>query len=216
MSRKVRSVKKLFKVFCEGDSEYHYFDGMRQKLNLSISIKPVNMKGGGYRNFLRSLQTDGTANCLAKFIIIDGDRAVAEQGEKKNLKELIEYCIMQNKYRRTPHVLIVSFPDFEYVACLHTPQFRGQSTEQHIIKKLGYSSLDDFKADSKLYNVLNAKGNSYNLMLQALKEKKTFITNKYKINKTMYELTLSTLCDWELFGCKGSNISEYFGILHSF
>ncbi len=47
MSRKVREIKKNFKVFCEGDTEYHYVDEMRRQLKLSITLKPVNMKGGG-------------------------------------------------------------------------------------------------------------------------------------------------------------------------
>lgn len=84
MSRKVRETKKNFKVFCEGDTEYHYIERMRQEKRISIAIKTVNMQGGGYKSFLDKLKTDGTKNCLAKFIIIDGDRAVKEQGEKKN------------------------------------------------------------------------------------------------------------------------------------
>ena len=49
------------------------------------------MKGGGYSNFLKQIKTDGTANCLAKFIIIDGDKAIADDSEKKNLQELLLY-----------------------------------------------------------------------------------------------------------------------------
>lgn len=51
MSRKIRTSRKNFKVFCEGDTEYHYIDEMRRQERLSITLKPVNMKGGGYRNF---------------------------------------------------------------------------------------------------------------------------------------------------------------------
>ena len=49
----------------------------------SLAIKPVNMKGGGYANFLNRLKEDANSNCLAKFIIIDGDRA-----EKYRVKEM--------------------------------------------------------------------------------------------------------------------------------
>jgi len=95
LSRKTRVTKKNFKVFCEGDTEYHYIDEMRRQKKLSIALKLVNMKGGGYSNFLEQIKIDGTANCLAKFIIIDGDRAIADEGERKNLRELLEYCILQ-------------------------------------------------------------------------------------------------------------------------
>ena len=71
MSRKPRTTKKNFKVFCEGDTEYNYIDEMRRQKKLSISLKPVNMRGGGYSNFLEQIKTDGTTNCLAKFIIVE-------------------------------------------------------------------------------------------------------------------------------------------------
>ncbi len=216
MSRKERKIKRNFKVFCEGDSEYHYIDEMKRQLNLSIAIKLVNMKGGGYSSFLHSLQTDGTANCLAKFIIIDGDKAASEQGEKTNLQELINYCILQNKSKRVPHVLIVNFPDFEYIACLHTPKYKGQKTGQYIVKEMGYSSLDAFKADTKIYTMLNTNGNSNELMLRALEGRRTFITNTYSINKKTYEMALEMTYDWEVFGYQNSNIKDYFEIIKNF
>lgn len=189
---------------------------MRRQRNLSIAIKPVNMKGGGYSNFLHDLQTDGTANCLAKFIIIDGDKAAKEQGEMKNLQELINYCILQNNCKRIPHVLIINFPDFEYIACLHMPRYKGQDTEQYILKELGYKSLEDFKADSKIYQVLNTNGNSNELMLQALQGKKTFVANTYKVNKKTYEMTINTIYDWNIFEHRNSNIKDYFEIINAF
>ena len=115
LNRKTRVTKKNFKVFCEGDTEYNYIDEMRRQKRLSIALKPVNMKGGGYSNFLEQVKIDGTTNCLAKFIIIDGDRAVMEEGEKNNLRDLLEYCILQNRSGRIPHFLIVDYPDFEYI-----------------------------------------------------------------------------------------------------
>ena len=68
MTRKPRETKKNFKVFCEGDTEYNYIDELRRQKRFSIAIKHVNMKGGGYSNFLEQVKTDGTANCLAKLI----------------------------------------------------------------------------------------------------------------------------------------------------
>lgn len=149
MSRKARVTKKNFKVFCEGDTEYNYIDEMRRQNKLSIALKPVNMKGGGYSNFLEKIKTDGTTNCLAKFVIIDGDRAVLDASEKKNLRELLEYCILQNQSERIPHFLIVDHPDFEYIACLHTPKYKGQTIAQYITRELGYKNIDEFKADKK-------------------------------------------------------------------
>lgn len=216
MSRQTRITKKNFKVFCEGDTEYNYIDEMRRQKRLSIALKPVNMKGGGYSNFLEHVKTDGTTNCLAKFIIIDGDRAVEDDGEKKNLQELLEYCILQNRSGRIPHFLIVDYPDFEYIACLHTPKYKGQNVAQYIIKELGYKSVAEFKSDEKVYNVLNANGSSYTLMLSLLKKEQCFVINNYSINKKRYEIKTSTIYDWEKLGRKGSNINEFFEVINSF
>lgn len=208
--------KKNFKVFCEGDTEYNYIDEMRRQQRLSIALKPVNMKGGGYSNFLEQVKTDGTTNCLAKFIIIDGDRAVVEDSEKKHLRELLEYCILQNRSGRIPHFLIVDYPDFEYIACLHTPKYKGQNAVQYIIKELGYKSVDEFKADEKVYNVLNTNGNSYTLMLSLLRTENCFVINNYSISKKQYEIKISTIYDWKKLGRKGSNINEFFEVISSF
>ncbi len=216
MSRKTRITQKNFKVFCEGDTEYNYIDEMRRQKKFSIALKAVNMKGGGYSNFLEQVRTDGTTNCLAKFIIIDGDRAISEDGEKKNLRELLEYCILQNQSGRIPHFLIVDYPDFEYIACLHTPKYKGQNVAQYMIRDLGYKSVDEFKADEKVYNVLNANGNSYALMLSLLRKENCFVINNYSINKKQYEIKISTIFDWEKLGRKGSNINEFFEVLNSF
>ncbi len=53
MSRPERKLQKRFVVFCEGDTEYNYIDKMRRvkQPDVQISLKPINMHGGGYNNF---------------------------------------------------------------------------------------------------------------------------------------------------------------------
>lgn len=189
---------------------------MRRQKKLSISLKPVNMKGGGYSSFLEQVKTDGTANCLAKFIIIDGDRAIGDEGEKKNLRALLEYCIIQNQSKRIPHFLIVDYPDFEYVACLHTPKYKGQNVAQYIVREMGYKDVDAFKADKSIYNVLHSNGNSEALMLASLSKENCFITNKFSIVKSLYEITVTSDYDWEKLGKKGANINEFFEVINGF
>lgn len=190
---------------------------MRRQKKYSIALKLVDMRGGGYSNFLEQVKIDGTANSLAKFIIIDGDRAVADEGEKKKLRELVEYCILQNKNKRTPHFLIVNCPDFEYVACLHTPEYKNQSTAQYIVREMGYRNVEAFKADEKIYNVLNTGGNSSELLLESLKKNESFISNEYSVNKKQYEIMISTtVYNWDKLERKGSNINEFFGVINSF
>lgn len=213
MSRQVRKIEKVFKVFCEGDTEYNYINEMRRQHKLSIALKPVNMKGGGYTNFLESIRVDGNANCIAKFIIIDGDRAITDINEKQKLRLLLEYCITQNKSGRTPHFLIVNYPDFEYIACLHMPIYRGKSVAQFIVNEMGYKSVDDFKADPKVYNVLNSKGNSVHNMLENMKKANSFIVNKYTFNKRQYSIVVETTYDWDKLGYQGSNVNEFFEVV---
>lgn len=216
MSRKVREIKKVFKVFCEGDTEQHYIEEMKRQKKFTIALKAVNMDGGGYSNFLKKLKTDGNTNSLAKFIIIDGDRAVSEEGEKKNLKQLLDFCISQNKRKSIPHILIVNYPDFEYIGCLHNPKYRGQNVSQFIIKEMGYKDIDAFKADTKIYSVLHKEGNSSDVMLKSLKRENCFVVNEFKINKKKFEINVSTVYNWEKLGQKGSNINEFFEILNDF
>lgn len=52
MSRPTRILQKRFIVFCEGDTEYNYIDHMRKKQGVHLVLKPINMRGGGYSNFL--------------------------------------------------------------------------------------------------------------------------------------------------------------------
>lgn len=216
MSRKTRETQKIFKVFCEGDTEFNYVDGMRKKLKLSIALKPVNMEGGGYSNFLDKLKIDSNTNCLAKFIIIDGDRAINEKGEKNNLIKLLEYCKLQNSTKKVPHILIVNYPDFEYIACMHNPKYKGQKVEQFIIKEMGYKDVNEFKSDKKIYDVLNINGNSSAQMLLFIKRDNSLVTNKCNINKSKYDIKAETTYNIKNLGRKGTNINEYFEIIDEF
>ena len=218
MSRLKRQTQKHYKVFCEGDTEYNYIDEMKRQRKLKITIKPVNMEGGGYKEFLNQIRRDGEANCLAKFIIIDGDRAIKEgEGERKNLAKLLEYCDIQNKSERIPHIIIVNCPDFEYVCCLHVKRYRNQQTKQFIIGELSYSSLEAFKKDIKIFKKLTTQGNSPDYMIDILKKRPQFIRNTIKVLKNTFDIrVVNTVCNWELLGAKTSNFFEYYDLLDMF
>ena len=57
---------------------------MRKNQGVELSLKPVNIKGGGYLNFLDYVKSDAKNNCLAKFIVVDADKARDDPGERKN------------------------------------------------------------------------------------------------------------------------------------
>ena len=79
-----------------------------------------------------------------------------------------------------------------------------------------YKSIDEFKADEKVYNVLNTNGNSSDLMLSLLRRENCFVVNNYSIKKNLYEIKNSTIYDWEKLGTRGSNINEFFEVISSF
>lgn len=106
MSRPKKELQKRFVVFCEGDTEYNYIDKMRKQPGVQIVLKPINMKGGGYLNFLKKVKIESQSNCIAKFIIVDGDRLQIQGAEKQNFRALLEYCILQNNRGGIPHFLI--------------------------------------------------------------------------------------------------------------
>ena len=216
MSRPKRNLQKRFVVFCEGDTEFNYIDKMRgiKRQDIQIALKPINMHGGGYSNFLNKIKTEPQTNCLAKFIVIDADRLLKHPEEKENFLKLLEYCRLQNNKKTIPHFLIVNNPDFEYVACLHVPEFKNQDTTKFIQSVLGFKTLEDFKNNTEVYECLNNGERSYQLLISKIQGKEKFVKNTYNVSKKNFEITISkTDVIWDLLHQKGSNIEEFFDII---
>lgn len=217
MSRKKRQTEKIFKIFCEGDTEYNYFEYIRKNSAIKLAIKPINMNGGGYLNYLSKIKEDANSNCVAKFVVIDGDRACSVSGELAQLKNIINYCILQNDNKTTPHILIINFPDFEYVACLHTISYKGQKTEQYIKQCLKYSDLESFKSDKNLYKILTQENKgSINQLLQSINSNTAVIHNEFSYNKSKYELFVKTEAYLQNLGIKGTNFNDFYNVLDIF
>ena len=214
MSRPERKLQKRFVVFCEGDTEYNYIDQMRKRQDVQITLKPINMHGGGYTNFLRKIKTESQTNCLAKFIIVDADRLVKHYEEKGNFLQLMEYCRLQNRKGTTPHFLIVNNPDFEYIACLHVPDYKGQEVTKFLQTALGFQTLEQFKKNADVYECLNQGGRSYHILIQRIQGKDKFLKNKYSVKRKSFDIAITrTDLAWELLDRKGSNIVEFFHVV---
>ena len=69
---------------------------MRKRQDVHIALKPINMHGGGFTNFLKKIKTESQTNCLAKFIIVDADRLNKHYEEKNIFLKLVEYCRLQS------------------------------------------------------------------------------------------------------------------------
>lgn len=215
MSRIKRRINRRFKVFCEGDTEYNYFDFIRKNRLISLALTPVNMCGGGYSKFIEEIKKDSNTDCLAKFIVIDGDRALLSEAEKESLRALADYCIKQNQSKRIPHVLIVDFPDFEYVACLHCKNYKGGSVEKFIKEVLMYKSVEAFKADTDVYYRLNSGKNSNKSEKLYEARKNSIIQNQFKISKSTFEISVESFFIEENIGKKGTNFHDFLVIVES-
>ena len=214
MSRPTRILQKRFVVFCEGDTEYNYINRMRKNQGVQLVLKPINMHGGGYSSFLKKIRTETSSNCLAKFIIVDADRIMSNEGETEHFKKLYEFCCTQNKTGSIPFFLIANNPDFEYVACLHSPDYKGQDVKKYITDGLGVANIAVFKGNSEIYNFLNQGNMSYEVMMAALQGKEKLISNKYEIKKKNFEISISrTTYNPNMHNRKCSTMEEFFKVI---
>jgi hypothetical protein len=214
MPRPKRHLKPTFAVYCEGDTEQNYTLGMKRSRMCSLSIKPVNMHGGGYTSFLSEIKKGESSNYLAKFIIVDLDRALDDPGEIPTLEKLIAYCVNVNRRKGSiPHFLIIDNPDFEFLACLHFPSYKNQNVKIFIESTLGYGNIDSFKSDEKVYEYLNTEPASYTHMLSKLPGVK-FYENIYTVKKSTMDIVI-TECkkNWDAVSVRGSNINEFFDVI---
>lgn len=72
---------------------------------------------------------------------------------------------------------------FEYVACLHSPQYRGQDPHKFIESVLGAKSIAAFKGNADVYNFLNSGELSYQIMMESLRGKEKLLYNQYEIKR---------------------------------
>ena len=214
MSRKERVLKKRYAVFCEGDTEYNYTDKMRKKQGVELVLKPINMHGGGYSNFLKQIKKESQTNYLAKFIIVDADRITNVPGEKENFLKLLEYCRIQNDKGNTPLFVVADNPDFEYVACLHDAEYKGQETKSYIEKNWGFKDLDSFKNDTEVYEYLNSGKKSFETLLGVIRSQEKLVKNRYDIKKKTFDISIrSTEYNPDMLSRKSSNIEEFFDVI---
>lgn len=178
-------IKIKIQLLAEGNTEVNYFKSLRVKEKLKILYKEVNVRGGGYLNFLKLVKKESDLGYLAKVILLDYDLAREKEGEKKNFKILLDYCIDKNRHGRIPYILIVNNYDFEYFACLHSSKYNNQDTSQFIIDTYKYKSIEDYKSDEGIYDKLNNNGNSYQHAINTLNKQKknTVISNNCELTK---------------------------------
>ena len=214
MSRKERVLKKRYAIFCEGDTEYNYINKMRKNQGVELVLKPINMHGGGYSSFLKQIKKEAQTNYLAKFIIVDADRIKTIPREQENFLKLLEYCKLQNDKGNTPHFLIADNPDFEYVACLHDIEYKGQDTKNFIVNAWKFKDIAAFKSNEDVYEFLNSGSKSFRNLLDAIRKQDKLVSNKYEIKKKTFDIIIrQTDYEQDALNKRNSNIEEFFDVI---
>ncbi len=187
---------------------------MRKNQGVELVLKPINMHGGGYTNFLKQIKKEAQTNYLAKFIIVDADRIKTVPGEQENFLKLLEYCKLQNDKGNTPHFLIADNPDFEYVACLHDTDYKGQETKNFIVNAWKFKELAVFKSVEEVYEFLNTGNKSYKQMLEVIRKQDKLVSNKYEIKKKIFDIKIKhTDYNKDSLNKRNSNIEEFFDVI---
>lgn len=131
-----------------------------------------------------------------------------------NFKKLYDFCCMQNKMGNTPFFLIMNNPDFEYVACLHSPNYKGQDVKNYVTTEFGVTDITTFKGNREIYAFLNQGELSYEVMMKAIEGKEKLISNNYEVKKKNFEISIvKTIYNSEMHSRKCSNIEEFFKVI---
>lgn len=105
-------------------------------------------------------------------------------------------------------------PDFEYIACLHVPEYKGQEVTRFLQTVFGFQSLEQFKRNTGVYECLNNGERSYQVLIQKIRGKDKFVKNTYSVKKKNFEIAISrTDVTWDLLDRKGSNMEEFFDVI---
>lgn len=211
------TIRPKLRLFVEGKSENNYFREFGKKVNIEFVIEPIDMKGGGYSNFLQKIKEKGYQGCTAVVIIIDLDKI---DDDKANFEKLLKYCKTQNKNKGcpVPYILLGTYEDFEYFACCHSKDYKGGDTSPFIIKNYKYKNVTDFKADSKIYDVLNNTKNnrSFNNACNMISKKSSYFNNKIEPKGKNGDITIklsSFSINEQVRTSKNSNIHELFKLI---
>ncbi len=172
------------------------------------------MHGGRYTNFLKQIKKEAQTNYLAKFIIVDADRIKTISEEQENFLKLLEYCKLQNDKGNTPHFLIADNPDYEYVACLHDVDYKGQETRNYIVNVWKFKDIASFKSNGEVYHFLNTGNKSYKNLLDVIRNQDKLVSNKYEIKKKTFDIVIKkTDYVQEALSKRNSNIEEFFDVI---
>lgn len=205
-----RSFVKTVLIYCEGQTEYNYFDGFRSKSNLSFTLKPIDVCGGGYQAMLTEIKKGQSQGIIARVVLLDFDRFHSIKGEQKVFDELCQYIDNQNT-RGLPILLIVSNPDFDDFVLMHCKNY--QQNKIKMLPVVGYKNISELKADSKIFEKFNNyKTRSYAFALNRLN--RSFpIVNSISFVVKQQTVKCKLIKQPQFYHIKTSNISDLYNLI---
>lgn len=188
---------KRYEVFCEGQTEQHYLNGLRGYLHdenpsIRVKIDLTCVGGGGYKSIYKALAKQPDSGCIARFALLDYDRYSNMPAERIWFERLVELSRLSRK-SKVPSILIVSNEDFEYTLCCHDPRYQNGDTKQWLTGQWGYSDLGACKSDERIWDKANAGPNSIKNAIWHLRDRKPIIANDIKINRNKLDITLKAV-----------------------
>lgn len=160
--RPKRALRKKFVVYCEGETERNYVDGLRAWLSersdgTHIRIEPECLHGGGYARLIDALSREPDSNCVARIALVDFDRYLNHPEERAPFEELVRFST-KSRENRVPFVLVVSSASFEYALCCHDPSYAGQRVATFLTQAWGYRDAGDCKGDARVWDRAPMRG----------------------------------------------------------
>lgn len=213
-----RHVQQNVKVLVEGYTEKYYVSGLKNNTPTVLNIQPpVNMDGGGYKNFIKEVKKLDYKACVAIFIIIDLDNA---SKDKENLYTLIDLCKQKTLNTKIPYFLIGTNNDFEYFSCCHSNTYKNTDTSSYILNTFKYKTITEYKSDNKIYTKLNTTPYNYTNAINKTKSgyttNNTFFKNDYikNINGANISIKINSFnINTHALSFNNSNLFEFFNII---
>ena len=211
MANKSRPLQRVLYLFCEGDTEFHYFTGFKTSNRFSFTIKPVDVKGGGYAKMTAEVIRTGTDGSIARVILIDLDRYMSHPGEKAAFNRLLN-IVQSHNVRGWPTFLIVSNPDFDDFVLLHDPKYHFQEKAK-FLSSIGYNDVDDFKGDDKVYAKFNTNGTRKLENALSRINPNYFVKNTISLTKSTYAIKNTVEIIENNESVRTSNIADMFCLI---
>lgn len=195
-TRPKRASAKRFVVYCEGETEFNYVNGLKSWLrtvddSVRVHIDSVCVKGGGYKQMLERLRSEPDSNCIARIVVLDYDRCMDDRAEREMFRRLVELSqLSSGGGKRVPIILVVSNRDFEYALCCHDEKYADGKTDSFLCGEWGYEDIAKCKADKRIWEKAHAGMRSHDNAIERLERRPRLMDNRIATNRSTLTVVL--------------------------